>query len=228
MRPLIRLLAFLRGYWPLLVGAYVCLIFNAVFTLIVPSLIGHAVDEGLAKADLSVVAWFSGLIVLVSALRGLSAFGQGVLAESAAQGVSYQLRKAFYAHVQRLSFSFHDQAQTGELMARATADVEAVRNFTGRGLLHMTQLGFLIVGVGVALFSMNWQLALLSMAVLPALAWRTERFSRVIRPMHRAVQNELASLATLIQENISGIRVVKAFGREAYEIDRFCWTCCPM
>jgi ATP-binding cassette subfamily B protein len=221
MRPLLRLLPYLRNYRLLTVGAYVFLIVNSVLTLIVPRLIGQAVDEGIAVSDLTAVANYSWLIIIVSALRGVSAFGQGALAEMSAQGVSYQIRKALYAHVQRLSFSFHDQAQTGELMARATADVEAVRNFTGRGLLHTVQLLMLLVGVSVALFSMQWQLALLSMLVLPALAWRTERFSRRIRPMHRAVQDELAKLATLIQENISGIRVVKGFGREQYEIDRF-------
>src|SRR5215212_7815643 len=128
MRSLIRLLQYLRGRWKLTAGAYVCLVFNSVFTLIVPVLIGKAVDEGIAQSDMANVARLSGLIVLVSALRGLSAFGQGVLAEASAQGVSYALRKELYAHVQKLSFSFHDQAQTGELMARATSDVEAVRN----------------------------------------------------------------------------------------------------
>jgi ATP-binding cassette subfamily B multidrug efflux pump len=221
VRPLIRLLQYLHGTWKLTVGAYACLIFNSIFTLMVPVLIGKAVDEGIAQADMANVARLSGMIVLVSALRGLSAFGQGVLAEASAQGVSYALRKALYAHVQKLSFSFHDQAQTGELMARATADVEAVRNFTGRGLINICQLILLLIGVCGALLTMNWQLALLSMAVLPALAWRTERFSRVIRPMHRAVQNELANLATFIQENISGIRVVKGFGREQHEMARF-------
>ena len=200
MRPLLRLLQYLRNYRLITIGAYVCLLANASLTLVVPSLIGKAVDEGIAQSNLAMVAHYSWLIVLVSALRGLSAFGQGALAEGSAQGVSYQLRKALYAHVQRLLFSFHDQAQTGELMARATADVEAVRNFTGRGLLNTIQLVLLLVGVCVALFSIQWQLALLSLLVLPALAWRTERFSRRIRPMHRAVQNELAALATLIQE----------------------------
>ncbi|HEX3245509.1 MAG TPA: ABC transporter transmembrane domain-containing protein, partial [Chloroflexota bacterium] len=146
MRPLIRLLQYLRNYRLITVGAYICLIGNAVFTLMVPRLIGQAVDEGIAQSDMAMVARYSWLIVLVSALRGVSAFGQGALAEAAAQGVSYQLRKALYAHVQRLSFSFHDQAQTGELMARATADVEAVRNFTGRGLLNTIQLVLLLVG----------------------------------------------------------------------------------
>ena len=132
MQSLLRLLPYMRPYWMLTVGAYLCVIGNAVTTLIVPSLIGIAVDGGLVQHDASVVATMSLAILGVSLLRGLATFGQGYLAESAAQGTSYALRKALYGHVQRLSFSFHDRAQTGELMSRAMADVESVRNFSGR------------------------------------------------------------------------------------------------
>ena len=221
LRPLLRLLAFLRPYWYLTAGAYVCVVLNAVFTLVVPSLLGRAVDEGIAMGDLDVVAKMGILILAASILRGLAAFAQGYLAESSAQGVSYSLRKALYAHVQRLSFSFHDQAQTGELMARATADVEAVRAFTGRGLTQIAIMLLLLVGVTFALFQMNWQLAILSMILLPGVAWRAYTFGRQIRPMHRAVQQEIATLANRIQESVSGINVVKAFGRERFEIERF-------
>src|SRR5439155_16976063 len=200
---------------------YVCLALNALFTLAVPMLLGTAVDAGLGQSDLGAVAQMSVALLGVSLLRGLAAFGQGYLGESSAQGVSYSLRKALYAHVQRLSFSFHDQAQTGELMARATADVESVRNFTGRGLLQIVNMGLLLGGVAFALLRMNWELALLSMALLPALAWRAYRFGQRIRPMHRAVQRELAQLATRTQESVDGVQVVKAFGQEAREIARF-------
>ena len=221
LRPLLRLLAFLRPYWYLTVGAYVCVVLNAVFTLVVPSLLGRAVDEGIAVGDLGVVAKMGIFILAASILRGLAAFVQGYLAESSAQGVSYRLRKALYAHVQRLSFSFHDQAQTGELMARATADVEAVRAFTGRGLTQVAIMLLLLIGVAFALFQMNWQLAILSMLLLPAVAWRAYTFGRQVRPMHRAVQQEIAVLANRIQEAVSGIQVVKAFGRHDFEIERF-------
>jgi ATP-binding cassette subfamily B protein len=221
MHSLQRLLGFLRPYWMFTVGAYLCVIGNAVTTLVVPTLIGVAVDDGLIKHDPGVVATMSLAILAVSLLRGLATFGQGYLAESAAQGVSYALRKALYAHVQRLSFSFHDQAQTGELMSRATADVESVRNFSGRGLAQVVNMLLLIIGVMFALVRMNWALALLAMVMLPGVAWRAYTFGRLIRPMHRAVQQELAVLATRIQESVSGIQVVKAFGRESFEVERF-------
>jgi ATP-binding cassette, subfamily B, multidrug efflux pump len=219
--PLQRLLTYLRPYWKLTVSAYLCVVLNALFTLAVPYLLGVVVDEGIGKQDMTVVAWTGLAILIVSSLRGLSAFGQGYLAEAAAQGVSYSLRKALYAHVQRLSFSFHDQAQTGELMSRATADVEAVRGFTGRGLIQIAYMVLLLIGVAIALFLMNWKLALLSMALLPALAWRAARFGKRVRPMHHAVQQEIAVLASRIQESVAGVQVVKAFGRGDYEIERF-------
>jgi ATP-binding cassette subfamily B protein len=221
VQPLLRLLAFLRPYWYLTAGAYVFVILNAVFTLVVPSLLGRAVDDGIGQGDLGFVAKMGMLILAASILRGLSAFVQGYLAESSAQGVSYQLRRALYAHVQKLSFSFHDQAQTGELMARATADVEAVRAFTGRGLTQVVIMVLLLVGVAIALIQMNWQLAILSMLLLPAVAWRAYTFGRQVRPMHRAVQQEIATLANRIQESVSGIQVVRAFGQERREIERF-------
>jgi ATP-binding cassette subfamily B protein len=202
-------------------GAYVCVALSAAFNLVVPGLLGRAVDDGLARNDLGVVAQLSIAILIASALRGLFAFGQGYLGESSAQGVSYRLRQALYAHVQRLSFSFHDQAQTGELMARATADVEAIRAFTGRGLLQIANTVLLILGVGLVLLQMNPLLAGLAMLMLPALVWRSERFSRRVRPMHAAVQRELAVLATRVQESVAGIRVVKAFGHEQHETRRF-------
>ncbi|HEY8693743.1 MAG TPA: ABC transporter ATP-binding protein, partial [Chloroflexota bacterium] len=221
MKSLLRLRPYFRPYWSLVTISFLAVVFNAATTLVVPALIGLAVDEGIVQHDVTALVRYGLFILLVSALRGLAAFCQGYQGESAAQGVSYGLRKALYSHVQNLSFSFHDQAQTGELMARATADVEALRAFIGRGTLQIFFLLLLLVGVTLALLRMNWELALLSLAVLPALAWRTERFSRRIRPMYRRVQDQIARVAGLIQENVSGVRVVKAFGREREEMARF-------
>lgn len=221
MSSLLRLVPYFRPYRWMVIAAYGCVIGQAVTTLLVPSQIGLAVDAGIANHDVHALIYYSIMILVFSGLRGLFAFGQGYLGETSAQGVSYELRKALYAHLQKLSFSFHDQAQTGELMARATADVEALRMFTGRGLLQIVLLAGLLVGVTIALISMNWILALLSAAMLPALVWRTNVFSRRIRPMYRALQNQIAAVATLIQENVAGVRVVKAFGREREEMERF-------
>jgi ABC-type multidrug transport system fused ATPase/permease subunit len=221
MKTLLRVLPYFKPYTLLMVAGYVAVIGNAFFNLAVPRLIGVAVDDGVSRQDASTLIVVSVLIIASSALRGLCAFGQNYLGESAAQGGSYQLRRALYAHIQQLSFSFHDQAQTGDLLTRSMSDVEQLKNFTGRGMLMIFNLLLLVVGVAAALLWMNWKLALLSLVILPLLYWRAASFSRAMRPMFRAVQDQVAVVATLVQDNAAGARVVKAFGQEQREVARF-------
>ncbi len=221
MGPLLRVLPYARPYRLLMAGGMLAVVANTVFNLLVPYLIGVAVDEGVTEQNVHALIGTSVLIIVVSGLRGAAAFAQNYLGENAAQGTSYELRKALYAHIQQLSFSFHDQAQTGDLLARATSDVEQLRNFTGRGLLMIFNLVLLVVGVTVAIWSMNWILALMALAILPLLYWRAWTYSRTIRPMFRTVQDQIARVATVVQDNAAGARVVKAFGREKEEVARF-------
>jgi ATP-binding cassette subfamily B protein len=221
MKTLLRVIPYYRKYRGLMALGYLAVIGNALFNLTVPWLIGIGVDEGVAKQDVQQLVVVSFLIVVVSALRGFCAFAQNYLGETAAQGGSYELRRSMYAHVQQLSFSFHDQAQTGDLLTRSMSDVEQLKNFMGRGVLMIFNLVLLVLGVTVALIGMNWKLALLSLIMLPLLYWRAASYSRSIRPMFRAIQDQVARIATLIQDNAAGARVVKAFGHERQEIDRF-------
>jgi len=221
VKTLLRVLPYFKEYRLLMVAGYIAVVGNAFFNLAVPRLIGIAVDEGVARQDVSELVLLSVMIVGSSALRGLCAFAQNYLGESAAQGGSYQLRRALYAHVQQLSFSFHDQAQTGDLLTRSMSDVEQLKNFTGRGMLMIFNLVLLVVGVAVALLWMNWKLALLSLVILPVLYWRAADFSRAMRPLFRAVQDQVAVVATLVQDMAAGARVVKAFGQEQREVERF-------
>src|SRR5437870_2462424 len=221
MKTLLRILPYYKNYRLLMSAAYVAVIGNAFFNLAVPRLIGLAVDEGVTNRDVTQLVIFSIGIVVASGLRGLCAFGQNYLGETAAQGGSYQLRRALYVHIQQLSFSFHDNAQTGDLLTRSMSDVEQLKNFTGRGLLMIFNLLLLVVGVAIALVAMNWKLALLSLVILPLLYWRAAIFSASMRPLFRAVQDQVAKVATLVQDNAAGARVVKAFGQEQREIARF-------
>jgi ATP-binding cassette subfamily B protein len=221
MKTLLRVAPYFKKYRLLLGFGYLAVIGNAVFNLLVPSLIGFAVDEGVTRQDVPRLIELSVAIVVASALRGLCAFLQNYLGETAAQGGSYQLRRALYTHVQQLSFSFHDQAQTGDLLTRSMSDVEQLKNFTGRGMLMIFNLVLLVVGVAVALVSMNWKLALLSLVILPLLYWRASWFSRSMRPLFRAIQDQVAVVSTIVQDQAAGARVVKAFGQEDREIERF-------
>ncbi|HEX8967803.1 MAG TPA: ABC transporter ATP-binding protein, partial [Chloroflexota bacterium] len=221
MKTLLRVAPYFKNYRLLLLGGYIAVIGNAFFNLAVPRLIGIAVDEGVARQDVGQLVVLSVMIVVSSGLRGACAFGQNYLGESAAQGGSYQLRRALYAHIQQLSFSFHDQAQTGDLLTRSMSDVEQLKNFTGRGMLMIFNLLLLVIGVAIALVSMNWKLAALSLVILPLLYWRASSFSRSMRPLFRAVQDQVAVVAVLVQDNAAGARVVKAFGQEQREVERF-------
>jgi ATP-binding cassette subfamily B protein len=221
VKTLLRILPYYRDYRSLMALGYLAVVGNAVFNLAVPWLIGLGVDQGVATQDVQQLIMVSVLIVAASAARGLCAFAQNYLGETAAQGGSYELRRALYAHVQQLSFSFHDQAQTGDLLTRSMSDVEQLKNFMGRGMLMIFNLLLLVIGVSIALLTMNWKLALLSLVMLPLLYWRAATYSVSIRPLFRAVQDQIAKVATLIQDNAAGARVVKAFGHERQEIERF-------
>jgi ATP-binding cassette subfamily B protein len=133
----------------------------------------------------------------------------------------YDIRNALYDRLQRLSFAFHDGAQTGQLMSRATVDVEAVRLFFGMGLLSLAQTFLLFGGITYLLVSMDWKLALLSLVFLPAIGWRAVTFSRRLQPIWLKIQQLLGFMGTTLEESLTGIRIVKAFTRQQKESQKF-------
>ncbi len=160
-------------------------------------------------------------IVAFAALRALFAFLQAYWAERNSQSVAFDLRNDLYAKIQRLSFSYHDQNQTGQLMIRATDDVEKVRLFLGQGLLQLVGAVLLLGGTLVIIFSTNAHLALYTLWILPAALILFIIFSSVAQPLFRVVQQRLSILNTILQENLAGIKVVKAFTREPMEQKKF-------
>lgn len=161
------------------------------------------------------------LIVVFAALRGIFAFLQSYWAERNSQAVSFDLRNDLYAKIQRLSFSYHDQIQTGQLMIRATDDVEKVRLFLGQGLVQLVGAIVLVTATLIILFSTNSQLALVTLWILPAALILFSVFGSVVQPLFTKVQQKLAVLNTILQENLAGIKVVKAFTREKSEQVKF-------
>ena len=154
-------------------------------------------------------------------LRGLFAFLQAFWAEKNSQTVAYDLRNDLYAKIQRLSFSYHDRNQTGQLMVRATDDVEKVRLFLGQGLLQLVGAAFLLTGTVVILFTSNAALAWATMPILPIAIVLIGFFVTTSQPMFTKVQQKLSALNTVLQENLAGIKVVKAFGGEGEQQARF-------
>jgi ATP-binding cassette subfamily B multidrug efflux pump len=221
MKPLSRALGHLRRYWLVTLGAYVSLLVVTAGNLVTPRLLQVIIDRGITGKNMSVIMWTALGLVALALGRSLFQFAQGYLSERASQGVAYDLRNALYAKIQSLSFGYHDRAQTGQLLTRATNDVELVRMFTGMGFLQFLNSVVMLIGSLVLLFAMNWRLALVAAVILPLVLGLFSVFGLKARPMFSQVQKKLSALNTILQENLAGVRVVKAFAREPFEAERF-------
>ena len=202
---------------------YVSVFGAALVALAVPRILGQSVDSVLRSGEEDVDAlWMLAFALLAAGFaRGLFAFGQTYFAESTSQKVSYDIRNSFYNKLQHLSFAFHDRQNTGDLMSRATADVEGVRMFVNMGAVRFGFVVAMIVGIAVAMFLTDITLALVSLAFVPPLSWRAMETSRSLRGRWMAVQRLTGEMVTTMQENLSGMRVVKAFSAEKYEQEKF-------
>lgn len=160
-------------------------------------------------------------IIIFAALRGLFAFLQAYWAEKNSQAVAYDLRNDLYAKIQRLSFSYHDKNQTGQLMIRATDDVEKVRLFIGQGLVQLVGAIILLTGTLIILFTTNVTLALTALPIMPVALILFMVFGGLAQPLFAKVQQKLSTLNTVLQENLAGMKVIKAFTREKQQQQRF-------
>jgi len=160
-------------------------------------------------------------IVVFALLRGLFSFLQAFWAEKNSQSVAYDLRNDLYAKIQGLSFAYHDKNQTGQLMIRATDDVEKVRLFIGQGLLQLVGAVILLSGTVIILFSSNVLLAWTAMPILPVAMVLFAVFASISQPLFTKVQQKLSTLNTVLQENLAGIKVIKAFTREKEQQVKF-------
>ena len=214
MKTIIRLVGFVQKYWPMLLLGLLCLLIGTGFGIVIPRMLGDGIDTVLGSGKRSFVIIAAVVIVSASALRGLAGYGQRYFNEVVAQKVSYNIRNALYERLQRLSFAFHDRQQTGQLMSRATVDVEAVRMFFAMGLLGMAQVTFMFLGVSYMLLSMNWQLGLFTLAFVVPVAYLAVTFGSRIRPIWLRVQAMLGFMGTTLEESLSGVSVVKAFSHQ--------------
>ena len=221
MRVLLRLTAYAWRQRVYLGGAYLAMAASTVSVMFLPILLGRAIDTALESGQSSSLLLLAGAIMLVSAMRGLFGYAQTYLSESVSQRAAFDIREDFFRKLQSLSFGFHDKQQTGNLMSKATADVDAVRMFVSMGMVRGLSI-FLTIGVaGGLMLATNWRLGLVSMAFVPIVVWRALTMSRKLRPTWMRVQEETGNLTTVLQESLAGIRVVKAFGGRKYEEDKF-------
>ena len=226
MKILARIIALtVRHKW-YLAGAYACMAGSTAAYLVLPWLFGNAVDkialtvQGDTFSDRAFLS-ISVMILAFGSLRGILAFGQTYLGEALAQFVVYHLRNTFYNHVQHLSFEFHDRHHTGNLMSRAITDVEAIRMFVQGGVIRTPYFLIQFVAVAVILLRMDLVLGLVAMSFVPPVAIVAIVVRLQLGQLWRGIQEKMAELSTTLQENLSGVRVVKAFASEEHEEAKF-------
>jgi ATP-binding cassette subfamily B multidrug efflux pump len=221
MRVLRRIIGYALRYWRRMILALICLLASTAVGAILPQFIRWAIDIGIGQGKTGLLLWLVMAGVGATALRGLFSFGQNYTMEYISQKVAYDIRKEMYEQIQILSFSYHDRARSGQLMARATSDVEVVRRFVGSGVVEISANVLIFLTILVFLLFMHVKLTLLSISTIPILVYVVVNFSKRIVPLFQDMQQQLALMTNVVEESLTGIRVVKAFGREDYEIGRF-------
>jgi ATP-binding cassette subfamily B protein len=220
-RILLRCLGHLRPYRTLVALSYLLLLVDIGIALAMPLVIRTIVDQGIQGGDLGTIGWGVAALMGLILVRGLGTFLTGRWTELASQNVAYDLRNALHSKLQALSFSYHDQAETGELLTRAVSDVDRVRFLTGRAFVRLVEVTTLIVGVAISMLLLNAHLALLTLIIVPLLAYQALAFGRRFRPLSRFIQEQLSGLTTRLEQNLRGARIVKAFAQEEAEIAQF-------
>ena len=212
---------FLRPYkWSLAVSIVLAVLSQAAqfaSAFLTGAGLGSAV-EGHDKHALKLIV---AAVIAVGLARALFMVGRRLISGRQALGVEFDLRSALYAHLLRLSFGFYDRHQTGQLMSRATVDLQTVRFFLGYGLIFFFQNVLTLVGAAIVMFVVNWKLTLVALWIAPVLIALAYRYSHVAHPLLRDVQQKMADVATVAEENIVGVHVVKSFAQEQAEQAKF-------
>ena len=188
---------------------------------IFPQIIQQVIDTGLKGGVTSYLFYAALLIAGLSLLRSIFAIIQRYTAEWVANKVAYDLRNKLFSHIQNLPFTYHDHIQSGQLISRVIEDVRSVQNFSGGNVLELIRIVLLFVGISVILFMKNPTLAVISMLPMVPMVLLTTDFGRRIGQLFLTADNALGNVSSRLQENVSGVQVVRAFARESYEMERF-------
>ncbi len=179
------------------------------------------VDRATFEGKTSTLTIAAALLLALALTRGFFSYWMQFLGEWLSQHVAYDLRNHIYEKLQRQSYAYHDKQQTGQLMSRATQDVEATRMFIQMGAIRLLDISLRILVAALLMFSTNWILALVAWSLMPLVAFQSIRIQLKSRRLWMAVQDQLGRITTVLQENMSGVRVVKAFSREQHENEKF-------
>jgi ABC-type multidrug transport system fused ATPase/permease subunit len=221
MTVLRRLFRYLAPYWKQLILTAILLILLTVFELLPPLFQKQIIDEVIGTRDLNRLGVLIAGLVGVYALIQAANSGDLYIRHALGQRFIFDLRVRLYAYLQRLSLSFFERTSTGELMSRVTNDVNALEHFVTHGVSFIAIDLMRLMGTGMILFFLDWRLALLVLIPVPILAVGMRWYNTRIRPVYRRVRARLGDINAKLQDNLSGIRVIQAFGREAHELERF-------
>ncbi len=219
MRTFWRLLGFLKPYRAGVIASFVLAAAAMGMGVLIPFLIGRAIDDVRGDgADLKPLVW---ALIGAGVLRLLFSVVRRLVAGRLSLGVEFDLRNRMYGHLQSLELAFFDGQQTGQLMSRSTVDLQAVRFFLGYGLVFMAQAALTIVIAAIVMVAVNPLLALVALLPMPFVLWVAWRYGSRNRPATQEVQQRIAELTAEAEENVSGVRVVKAFAQEQRQLHRF-------
>ncbi|MFD2701557.1 ABC transporter ATP-binding protein [Paenibacillus shunpengii] len=198
-----------------------CLAIATALGLVYPNLLRVLIDDVITPGNYEYVPMLALSVLGVVIIKASFQFLHGFLGARLGNYLAYRLRNACYEKLQFLSFRYYDTAKTGDLMSRLTGDLEAIRNFIGFGFAQILNMVLMVVFGAVMMISINWQLTLLTLIFMPVLVIVALKFETQIHPAFQEMRLAMSSLTTAVQENITGVRTVKSFAREPYEVDKF-------
>lgn len=221
MKTLRRLMGFAVPYWKVYLGTLVLIFAITGLQLTQPMIVRWIIDVIYVQGRWESLIWGALGIAGASLAGAVLGYGQRYGMAWAGQKIIFDIRNRLYQHLQQLSFSFYDKAQTGQLMSRVTQDVEQTRQFLSHQMVQITGAVVRFVATLALMLSLDWKLTLMAMIPVPILVWRVKIYATIIRPRFWSVQQLLAVLTATLQENITGQRVVKAFARKDHEMKKF-------
>ena len=216
-----KVFPYMRPYSWMVVLGLITTVLPVLMELVTPAMLRVVIDEGIRGQDMGRIWYGAGMMLLAAVIGAVTTIGQGIARAQISQGIAFDLRNKLFRHIQAFSFANLDQAQTGQLMTRISSDVDVVRMFLSAGLALLIRASLMIVGSVVMMLLIDWQISLWMFVTLALAAVIIRAFLKLASPLFSQVQQRLGSLNTTVQESLAGIRVVKAYVREAHTIDRF-------
>jgi ABC-type multidrug transport system fused ATPase/permease subunit len=211
----------MRGYGWLVTAGFVFAMIQMGLSLTIPRITQQIIDKALLGGDQQLLYYYGAALLVIGAVRLVVSVGRRMVTGKVSLGIEYDLRNSLWRHLVRQPYGYFDRWPTGQVMSRAMSDVQNVRMFLGYGLIFFSANLLTMVAVAILLFVLDWQLALISLAFLPFLVIVTTRFGRRLQPVLRDVQQKIADVTAVAEENVVGSRIVRIFAREEEELQKF-------